>query len=74
MNLQLMREYEEFEGLGNQVVDDTAGAQENEDDDPTFRPQQASELTSNEIYYQVAYSSGQYRRNCVLTLLSCITA
>jgi hypothetical protein len=58
MNLQLMREYEEFEGLGNQVVDDTAGAQENEDDDPTFRPQQASELTSNEIYYQVAYSSG----------------
>lgn len=58
MNLQLMREFEEFEGLGNQVVDDFTAIQENEEDDPTFRPQQASELTSNEIYYQVGCESG----------------
>ena len=53
MNLQLMREFEEFEGLGNQVIDDAAIAMENEDDDPSFRPAQASLLTSNDIYYEV---------------------
>ncbi len=52
MNLQLMREFEEFEGLGNQVVDETAMV-ENDEDDAAFRPAQASALTSNEIYYEV---------------------
>ena len=53
MNLQLMREFEEFEGLGAQVVDDATITMENEDDDPSFRPAQASLLTSNDIYYEV---------------------
>lgn len=60
MNLQLMREFEEFEGLGNQVVDDNAIAQENEDDDPSFRPAQASALTSNDIYYEVGLCTSSY--------------
>jgi hypothetical protein len=47
-----MREFEEFEGLGNQVVDETAMV-ENDEDDAAFRPAQASALTSNEIYYEV---------------------
>lgn len=55
MNLQLMREFEEFEGLGAQVVDDATITMENEDDDPSFRPAQASLLTSNDIYYEVWY-------------------
>ena len=54
MNLQLMREFEEFEGLGSQIVDDTADTMENEDDDATFRPAQAASLTSNDIYYEVS--------------------
>jgi hypothetical protein len=57
MNVKLMREFEEFEGLSNQVVDDNAVI-ENEDDDNAFRPAQASQLTSNDIYYEVCY---QYR-------------
>lgn len=50
-----MREFEEFEGLGNQIVDDSATAVENENDDDSFRPAQASLLTSNDIYYEVNY-------------------
>jgi hypothetical protein len=56
MNVKLMREFEEFEGLSNQVVDDNAVI-ENEDDDNAFRPAQASQLTSNDIYYEVFYQN-----------------
>jgi hypothetical protein len=52
MNSRLMREFEEFEGLSGLAVDDTV-MDDKDDDDPSFRPAQASLLTSNEIYYEV---------------------
>ena len=55
MNLQLMREFEEFEGLGREFMDDAANTQDDDEDDPSFRPAQASALTSNEIYYEVFF-------------------
>jgi hypothetical protein len=48
-----MREFEEFEGLGNQVVDESIVVDVSEEDDPSFRPTQAAALGSNEIYYEV---------------------
>lgn len=53
MNQKLMREFEEFEGLGNQVVDESIVVDVSEEDDPSFRPTQAAALGSNEIYYEV---------------------
>ncbi|KAJ1436127.1 leucine rich repeat protein [Ochromonadaceae sp. CCMP2298] len=53
MNLRLMREFEEFEGLGSDVMDDAIVVHENEDDDSSFRPAQAAVLTSNDIYYEL---------------------
>lgn len=71
MNLQLMREFEEFEGLGNQVLDDATIAQENEDDDPSFRPAQASALTSNDIYYEVRNKNYTLLLSCKFRFLRC---
>lgn len=51
MNNRLMREFEEFEGLSGVPIDDTII--EDDDDDPSFRPANASLLTSNDIYYEV---------------------
>lgn len=53
MNNRLMREFEEFEGLSGVPIDDTII--EDDDDDPSFRPANASLLTSNDIYYEVNY-------------------
>jgi hypothetical protein len=52
MNSRLMREFEEFEGLAGLSVEELV-IDERDDDDPSFRPAQASVLTSNEIYYEV---------------------
>lgn len=53
MDSKLMCEFEEFEGLGTQNIEDIAVPDENEDDDPTFRPTQASTLASNDLYYEL---------------------
>lgn len=52
MNSRLMKEFEEFEGLSGLGADEVV-IDEKDDDDPSFRPAQASLLTSNEIYYEV---------------------
>ena len=54
MNPKLMTEFEEFEGLGNQIVDETTINEANDEDDQTFRPVNAASLTSNDIYYEVS--------------------
>lgn len=48
-----MRDFEELEGLTDQQVDDPSLLDENEDDDPTFRPAVAANLQSAEIYIEV---------------------
>jgi len=52
MNNRLLREFEEFEGLNGLAVDDNF-VEDKDDDDPSFRPANASLLTSNDIYYEV---------------------
>ena len=52
MNHNLIKEFESFEGLGTQVVDD-AELENMEDDDYTFQPAQASQLSSGDIYYEL---------------------
>ena len=42
MNPKLMNEFEEFEGLGNQIIDETIITDTNDDDDPSFRPTNAT--------------------------------
>jgi hypothetical protein len=53
MNNRLMREFEEFEGLGGVAVDETH-LEDNFDDDPSFRPVNAASLIANDIYYEVS--------------------
>jgi hypothetical protein len=53
MNLHLMREFEVFEGLGADVMDENNIKEEDEEDDATFRPAQANQLASNDIYYEM---------------------
>jgi hypothetical protein len=52
MDLKLMRDFEELEGLADQpeqvVVED-------DEDDSTFKPQQASALSNAEMYSEVSY-------------------
>ena len=55
MNNRLMKEFEEFEGLSSVAVDDTA-FEEKDDDDPSFRPADASALSSSDMYYEVSVS------------------
>jgi hypothetical protein len=55
MDYKLMREFEELEGLSDQVDDadiDTT-TDENEEDDPSFRPTLATNLNNADIYYEV---------------------
>jgi hypothetical protein len=54
MNSRLMREFEEFEGLSGLAVEELV-MEDRDDDDPNFRPAQASTLTSNDIYYEVLF-------------------
>lgn len=48
-----MKEFEEFEGLSSVAIDESA-LEENNDDDPSFRPADASALTSSDMYYEVS--------------------
>lgn len=51
-----MREFEELEGLSDQVDDDadtTHGDEEDDDDDPSFRPTLAANLNNADIYYEM---------------------
>lgn len=59
MNSKLMREFEEFEGLGSQVIDESIEVVDDEDDGQ-FQPANASLLTSNDIYYEVSDRIEQY--------------
>ena len=52
-----MREFEELEGLSDQVDDDTDNTtadEEDDDDDPSFRPTMAANLNNADIYYEVS--------------------
>lgn len=53
-----MREFEELEGLSDQVDDgDTTTADDDDDDDdPSFRPTLAANLNNADIYYEVGAS------------------
>lgn len=49
-----MREFEEFEGLTGQAVDENVNIEETDDaDDPSFRPANAAALAANDIYYEM---------------------
>ena len=52
MNNRLMREFEEFEGLVGQPIEENIVI-EDKDDDDNFRPASAAALTSNDLYYEV---------------------
>ena len=47
-----MRDFEELEGLGDQIDDDMTH-EGDEEDDSSFRPQMASNLNNSEIYNEV---------------------
>ena len=49
-----MRDFEELEGLMDQLDDEFSHGDE-EEDDSSFRPQMASNLNNSEIYYEVNY-------------------
>lgn len=48
-----MKEFEELEGLGNQVIDEVQNLTEDKDDDDSFKPANASQLSSNDVFYEV---------------------
>lgn len=50
---KLMSDWEEMEGLSNQAVDEAALVEDKEEDDASFRPAIASNLSSADIYYEV---------------------
>ncbi len=52
MNNKLMREFEEFEGLGNQVIDENIIIEDKEEDE-NFKPTNASLLANSDLYYEV---------------------
>ena len=47
-----MRDFEELEGLGDQI-DDEFNHKDDDEDESSFRPQMASNLNNSEIYYEV---------------------
>lgn len=54
MDYKLMREFEELEGLSDQIDDgDAADLEDNEDDDPSFRPTVAANLNTADIFYEL---------------------
>lgn len=55
MDYKLMRDFEELEGLSDQVEDDADSAVDDDDDDPSFRPTLATNLNNADIYYEVKF-------------------
>eukprot|EP01038_Epipyxis_sp_PR26KG_P005658 gene5658-7814_t len=54
MNSRLMREFEELEGLGNQIeVDLLEAVQDDSKDDEDLKPNDAGILTASDIYYEM---------------------
>lgn len=53
MDVRLMKEFEELEGLTDQNSNDEVVLDEQEDDDPSFRPTVASTLNNSDVYYEV---------------------
>ena len=53
MDIKLMRDFEELEGLTDQNVDDEAEVDDNDDDDPSFRPTSVANLNNSDVYYEV---------------------
>lgn len=48
-----MREFEELEGLSDQVDDDVEEGEDGDDDDPSFRPTLAANLNNADVYYEM---------------------
>jgi hypothetical protein len=59
MDYKLMREFEELEGLSDQVEEDTDSIVEEDEDDPSFRPTLAANLNNADIYYEVRIISNR---------------
>lgn len=53
MDIKLMRDFEELEGLTDQNVDDETEVDDNDDDDPSFRPTSVANLNNSDVYYEV---------------------
>ena len=53
MNNSLIKEFEAFEGLGAQVVDESIFEGKDEDDS-SFQPANAATLNTSDIYYEVS--------------------
>lgn len=58
-----MREFEELEGLSDQVEEDTDSIVEEDEDDPSFRPTLAANLNNADIYYEVRIISNRLIHN-----------
>lgn len=58
-----MREFEELEGLSDQVEEDTDSIVEEDEDDPSFRPTLAANLNNADIYYEVRIISNSLIHN-----------
>jgi hypothetical protein len=63
MDYKLMREFEELEGLSDQVEEDTDSIVEEDEDDPSFRPTLAANLNNADIYYEVRIISNRLIHN-----------
>lgn len=64
MDPKLMSDFEELEGMADQSKDDDH-IDDNDDDEANFRPQQASVLTSAEIYMEVRWPA-HFVNMCIL--------
>jgi hypothetical protein len=53
MDIKLMRDFEELEGLTDQNVDDEIEIDDNDDDDPSFRPTSVANLNNSDVYYEM---------------------
>lgn len=55
MDYKLMRDFEELEGLSDQVDEDAdaSSTADEDEDDPSFRPTMAANLNNADIYYEV---------------------
>lgn len=52
MDNRLIEEFEEFEGLGD-TLDENVQIEDDDEDDPNFRPVHAATLSNADIYYEV---------------------
>ena len=53
MDIKLMRDFEELEGLGDPTEDEVAVANDEEEIDDSMRPHSVMQLNNSEIYAEV---------------------